>query len=64
MLDETLSKTRHEKEGCNQYKEKNKTVNEVKPIENINKNPHSFQEISHIHKEVPLSQKLQDHACD
>ena len=32
---------------------RSKTLNEVKPVENINKNPESFLEISPVQKEVP-----------
>ena len=39
---------------------KSKTLSEVKPVENIGKNPQSFLEISSVQKEVLLSQKLQD----
>ena len=41
---------------------RSKTLNEVKPVENISKNPQSFLEISPVQKEVLLSHKLQDHA--
>ena len=37
-------------------------MSEVKPVENINKNLQSFQEISPVQKEVLLSHKLRDHA--
>ena len=43
---------------------KSKALNEVKPVENINKNLQSFQEISLEQKEVFLSHKLRDHACE
>ena len=33
---------------------KNKTMNEIKPVETINKNPQSFLEISPVQKEVVL----------
>ena len=42
----------------------NKTLNEVKPVENISKNPQSFLEISPVQKEVLPSYKLQDHAYE
>ena len=38
-----------------------KTLREVKPVENIHKNPHSFLEISHMQKEFLPSHKMQDH---
>ena len=43
---------------------RSKTVSEVKPVENINKNLQSFLEISPAQNEVLLSQKLHDHACE
>ena len=42
----------------------NKTLSEVKPVENIKKNLQSFLEISPIQKEVVLSHKLEDHAYE
>ena len=42
---------------------KNKTLNKVKPVENISKNPPIFRdEISPVQKEGLLSHRLQDHA--
>ena len=41
---------------------RSKTLSEVKPVENISKNPQSFLEISPVQKEVVPSHKLQDHA--
>ena len=41
---------------------RSKTLSEVKPVENINKNLQSFLEISPVQKEVLLSHKLQDQA--
>ena len=41
-----------------------KTLSEVKPVENISKNPPSFLEISPVQKEAFLSHKLQDHAYE
>ena len=41
-----------------------KTLSEVKPLKNISKNLQSFQEISPMQKEILLSHKLQDHACE
>ena len=43
---------------------RSKTMSEVKPVENISKNLHSFLEISPVQKEVLLSHKLQDHAYE
>ena len=43
---------------------RSKTLSEVKPVENISKNPQSFLEISSVHKEVLLSHKLQDHVYE
>ena len=40
------------------------TLNEVKPIENINKSMQSFLETSSVQKKVLISHKLQDHACE
>ena len=41
---------------------KSKTMNEVKPVENIRKNLQSFLEISPVQKEVLPSHKLQNYA--
>ena len=41
---------------------RNKTMSEVKPVENMRKNPRSFLETSSMQKEVLPSHKLQDHA--
>ena len=41
---------------------RSKTLSEVKPVENINKNLQSFLEISSVQKEVFLSHKFRDHA--
>ena len=43
---------------------RSKTLSEVKPVENISKNLQSFLDISSMQKEVLLSHKLQDHACE
>ena len=43
---------------------RSKTLNEVKLVENISKNPTSFLEISLVQKEVLLSHKLHDHAYE
>ena len=39
-----------------------KTLNEVKPVENVNRNPPSFLEINPAQKEGLPSHKLEDHA--
>ena len=41
-----------------------KTLSEVKPVENINKNLQSFPEINPMQKEVLLSHKPPDHAYE
>ena len=38
-----------------------KTLNDIKPVTNINKNPQSFLKINPVQKEVPPSHKLPDH---
>ena len=43
---------------------RSKTLSEVKPVENINKNLQSFLEMSPVQKEVLLSHKLRDHAYE
>ena len=43
---------------------RSKTLSEVKPVENINKNLQSFLEISPMQKEVLLSHKLRDHVYE
>ena len=43
---------------------RSKTLSEVKPVENINKNLQSFLEINPVQKEVILSHKLRDHAYE
>ena len=43
---------------------RSKTLSEVKPVENINKNLLSFLEISPMQKEVLLSHKVQDHTYE
>ena len=45
-------------------RKRSKTLNEVKLVENINKNPESFLEKPFEQKEVPPSHKLQDHAYE
>ena len=43
---------------------RNKTLSEVKPVKNINKNPQIFIESSHIQKEFTFSHKLQSHVYE
>ena len=43
---------------------RSKALSEVKLVENVSKNLQSFLEIRPVEKEVLLSQKLQDHACE
>ena len=43
---------------------RSKTLSEVKPVKNINKNLQSFLEVSTVQKEVLLSHELQDHAYE
>ena len=64
MLDETESKTVHKAEEGIDRGKRNKTLSEVKPVENINKNLQSFLEISPVQKKVLLSHKLRDHAYE
>ena len=43
---------------------RSKTLNKVKPVKNIRKNPQSFLEISPEQNEVVPSHKLQNHAYE
>ena len=43
---------------------RSKTQSEVKPVENISKNLHSFLEISPVQKDVLPSHELQDHGYE
>ena len=43
---------------------RSKTLSEVKPVKNINKNLQSFPEISPMQKEVLFSHKPRDHAYE
>ena len=43
---------------------RSKTLSEVKPVKNINKNLQSFPEINPVQKEILLSHKPQDHAYE
>ena len=59
MLDEIASKTKHiSKEGDQETKKKYITLNEVKPVKNINKNLQSFLGISTTKKEFLPSHQL------
>ena len=53
----------HEDEAVDRRKRR-KTVSEVKRVENINRNPQSFLEISPTQKYILPSHKLQDHAYE
>ena len=44
--------------------QRSKTLSELKPVENINKNLQSFLEIGPVQKEVLLSHKLRHHAFE
>ena len=46
------------------HRGKSKKLSEVKPVENISKNPQSFLEISHMQKEVLASGKLRNHTYE
>ena len=63
MLDEIVSNIDMKMKVIDRGK-KNKTLNDVKSVENINKNAGSFPEISSLQKEAPLSHKLQDHSYE
>ena len=52
MLDEAESKTVHKDEEVIDRGKRSKTMIEVKPVENINKNRQSFLEIRPVQKEV------------
>ena len=43
---------------------RSKTPNEVKSVESVNKNPQSILKISPMQKEVPSSNRLQDHVYE
>ena len=43
---------------------RSKALSEVKPVENVRKNPQIILEISFMQKEVLPSHKLQDHAYE
>ena len=58
MLDEIESKLCIKKKKMIDKGKTNKTMSEVKPVENVSKNPQSFLEVSFMRKEVLLSHKL------
>ena len=45
-------------------KTKSKTLNEVKPVENVRKSPQSYLEIITMQKEVLPLHKMQDHTYE
>ena len=63
MLDETESKTVHKDEEGHRGK-RCKTLSEVKPVGNINKNLQSFLEIRPVQKEFLPLHKLREHAYE
>ena len=62
MLDEIASRTVHKDKESDLLRKRNKTLNEVKPVETISKNLQSLLEISRMQNEVLPSDKLQEHA--
>ena len=62
MLDEIVSRTVHKDKESDLLRKRNKTLNEVKPVETISKNLQSLLEISPMQNEVLPSDKLQEHA--
>ena len=62
MLDEIASRTVHKDKESGLLRKRNKTLNEVKPVETISKNLQSLLEISPMQNEVLPSDKLQEHA--
>ena len=58
MLDEINQKPCTKMKKVINRGKRSKTLSEVKPVENINKNLQSFLEISTVQKEVLLSHKL------
>ena len=63
MLDEIASKTMHKDKVIDRGK-RSKTMNKVKPVENINKNLLICLEISAQQKEALPLHKLQVHAYE
>ena len=62
MLDEIASRTVHKDKESDLLRKRNKTLNEVKPVETISKDLQSLLEISPMQNEVLPSDKLQEHA--
>ena len=62
MLDEIASRTVHKDKESDLLRKRNKTLNEVKPVETISKNLQSLLEISPMQNEVLPSDKLQEQA--
>ena len=61
MSDEITSKTVHKiKEEEEGQGRRSKTLNEVKPVENISKNPDNFLDINPFQKKIPPSHRLED----
>ena len=64
MLDEIESKTvQKDWEGDHRGK-RNKTLSEIKPVENTTKNMQSFLEVSSLQDELLVSHKLQDYTYE
>ena len=64
MLDEIESKTMITTKKVIDRGKRNKTLSEVKLVENTSKNPQNFLEMSLMQKEDLLSHKLQDYAYE
>lgn len=63
MFHDTASKHLHKEEGVVPRRKRSKTPNEVKTIENVNKNPVFYRDKSQD-KRRPSSYKLQDHVYE
>ena len=63
MLDEIASKLCIKAKVIDKGK-KSMTLNEVKSLENLNRNPQSLLEINPVQQEVLPSHKLQNHAYE
>ena len=53
-------KKRRRNKSTEKRKKRSKTPNEVKSVENLNKNPQSFQGTSHVQMEVASSYRQRD----
>ena len=53
MLDQIASKTCRKMKMVNGVGKRGKTQNDIKPFQNINKNPHSSLDASPLQKETP-----------